>query len=68
MECKTFTAETYFFSVGEKKSSLPPYNSDHSDDLNHPTEVPKGNLAVSEEQLHFLCSFLVFFCVLLIVC
>lgn len=47
--------------VLEKKSRLPPYNNDHSDDLNHPTKVPKGNLAVSEERLHFFCSFLVFF-------
>lgn len=51
MECKTFTVETNF-CVG-KKSRLPSYSNDHSDDVNHPTEVPKRNLTVSEEQLHF---------------
>lgn len=59
MECKTFTVETNF-CVG-KKSRLPSYSNDHSDDVNHPTEVPKRNLTVSEEQLHFF--FFLVFCV-----
>lgn len=58
-ECKTFAIEIYF--CVEKNSRLPPYSNDRSDDLNHPTEVPKGNLAVNEERLHFFCSFLVSF-------
>ena len=52
----------------EKISRLPPYSNDLSDHLNHPTEVPKENLAVREEWLHFFfVPFLSFF-VLLIIC
>lgn len=58
VDCKTFTIEINF-CVG-KKSWLPLYSNDHSDDLNYSTEVPKRNLAVSEEWLHFFLSCLLF--------